>query len=85
MSYLGRRRRLPGTVHDGVETMRNGEHGAILELAAYGLLNQLVRVVIDGRCGLVQDEDLVLAEESARQTNQLSLSHTFILASLNFE
>ena len=40
-------------VHDGVQAVRNGDHGAVCKLVADGLLNQRVRVVVDIGRGLV--------------------------------
>lgn len=56
--------------------MCNREHSTVLELAADSLLDEIVGVVVDGGSGLVEHEYLGLAEESSRQTDQLSLTHT---------
>jgi hypothetical protein len=34
-------------VHDGIDTMRNGEHGRGFELGAYGILNQFVSFMVN--------------------------------------
>jgi hypothetical protein len=40
------------TCHDGVETMSDGEHGGLLELRAYRLLNEGVGRLVDRWRGL---------------------------------
>ncbi len=46
-------------VHHGVDTMGDGEHGAVLEGFFDGVLDQGVCLCIDGRCRLIQKNDLL--------------------------
>ena len=73
---------LPRAVHYGIEPVSYGQHRAVLELSAYRFLYQLVRIVIDGGGGLIQNKYFGLAEKSASQANELSLAHTQIVATL---
>ena len=43
---------VPVAVDDGVQSVCDGEHRAVLELMANHLLHYCVRFVIYGRCGL---------------------------------
>ena len=67
---------LPGVVHDGVEPVGDGQDGAVLKLGADGGLDQVVRLHVYSSRGLIQDQDLGLAEESASQADQLPLAQT---------
>ncbi len=62
--------------------MRDGEHGAVGELCADGCLDEVVRFQVDGGRGLVQDEDLGLAEQRPGQAHELALSDGEVLAAL---
>lgn len=66
----------PGVVHDGVEPVGNGEHGAVVKLRPDGGLNEVVRLQVHGRCGLVQHQDLRLPQQSPRQAHKLALPDT---------
>lgn len=48
---------VPGVVHDGVESVSDGENGAVLELCADGGLDEIVRLQIDSSRGFIQDQD----------------------------
>ena len=49
---------MPVTVHDGVEPMGDGQDGAVRELLADRLLDQLVSFQIHRSRGLVQHQNL---------------------------
>ena len=66
---------VPVAVKYGVESMSNGEHGAVSELCAYCRLDQLVCLHVDGSRRFVQHQDGSLAQQSSRQTDQLTLTH----------
>ena len=50
--------------------------------AVAGYLNQVVRFEIDGGRGFVEDEHFGLAQQGARQANQLALADAQVLAAL---
>ena len=54
------------------------DDGAVLELGPNCLLNQVICVHVDRRCGLVQNEHLGVLNERAGETHQLLLTHTEI-------
>ena len=64
----------PGVVHDGVESVGDGEHGAVLKLGPDGGLDQGVGLQVHGRCGLVQHQNLGLPQQSPGQTHKLPLA-----------
>ena len=66
----------PVIIQDGVQSMSDSDHGAFLELRPDGLLNEVVRFHVNSCSGLIQHQDLGLAEQGSCQTHQLSLSHT---------
>lgn len=66
---------LPVVVHDGVETVGNGDDGGASELLSNGPLDECVRVHVDGGSRFVQHQHLRLAQQCSRQAHQLSLSH----------
>lgn len=45
-------------MHHSVDAMCDGEHGAVLKRLLDGVLDQSVRLCIDGGCGLIQEDDL---------------------------
>ena len=45
-------------------------------------LDEIVSLHVDGRRGLVQHEELCLAEEGPREANELPLPHAQVLAAL---
>ena len=56
--------------------MCDGEDGAVSKLCADGLLNEVIGLEVHSGSGLVQDQDLGLAEQSSGQAHQLTLTHT---------
>lgn len=69
-------RPLPGVVHDCVEAVRYHQDSAVLKLRADGGLNQVVCLHVHGCCGLIQNQDLGLSQQSSGQAQQLPLAHT---------
>jgi len=69
-------------VHDGVQPMGYGQHGALLELVADGGLDEAVRLGIHVGRGLVHHQDAVLAQDGPRQADQLALTHAKVGAPL---
>lgn len=61
--------------------MRDGEHGAGLELASNGRLEQRVRLEVNRRRRLVQDEDARATENGAGQAEELAGADAEVLAS----
>lgn len=45
----------PGAVHDAVQTVGNGEDRAVGKLFTDSVLDQVVRLQVDGCRGLIQD------------------------------
>lgn len=66
----------PGAVHDAVQAVGNGEDSTVGKLLADGGLNQVVRLQVDGGCGLVQDQYARFPQQSSGETQQLSLPNT---------
>ncbi len=62
--------------------MGNSQHCAFTELLSNCGLDQIVRVVIDGRRGFVQDQDLCLSEQGSSQADELSLANAQVIAAL---
>ena len=69
--------------HDRIETMGDGQHGQVLEVVLDGLLDELVRLEVDGRGRLVQHEDLRFGEDGASDAEELTLAHAEVLAVLD--
>lgn len=67
---------IPGVVHDGIEPVGDGQDSAVLKLGPDGGLDQVVRLTVYSCSGLIQNQDLGLAEESAGQADQLPLTQT---------
>ncbi len=65
----------PVAVEDGVEPVRDREDGAVSELLADRVLDELVRLQVDGGRRLVQNQNLRLAQQRPRQTHELPLPH----------
>ncbi len=63
-------------INDSVESVCNGDDGAIRKLCSYGLLDEVISLQVHGSCGLVQHQDLGLTEEGSSQTHQLTLTNT---------
>ena len=56
--------------------MSNGEDSAVSKLCADGLLDEVVSLQVHSCRRLVQHQDLGLAQQSSRQTHQLTLPDT---------
>lgn len=63
----------PGAVHDAVQAVGDGEDGAVRELFANRILNQVVRLQVHSCRGLVQDQDARFPQQCSSQTQQLPL------------
>ena len=57
---------LPITVHDGVEPVSNGEHGAVSELPPNRLLNEFISFQVHRGRGFIEDKDFTFAEQRTR-------------------
>lgn len=53
--------------------MRNREDGAVLELCSDGGLDEVIRLQVNRSRSFVEDQDLRLAQQSARQAHELTL------------
>ena len=73
----------PVAVDNGVEPVRDGQHGGLLERRADRALDQGVRLVVDAGRRLVQHQDLGLAKNSSGDANELSLARAEIVAALH--
>lgn len=58
-----------------MQAVGDGQHGAVCKLAADGALDELVSLQVHGSRGLIQHEDLGLAQQSPGQAQQLPLPH----------
>ncbi len=67
---------LPSVVHDGVETVCDGQNGAVLKLSSDSGLYQIVCLQIYSCSGFIQNQNLGLPQESSSQANQLPLTQT---------
>ena len=65
-----------GVVHDGVEPVRDGQHGAVEELGPDGRLDEVVSLKVDRGRGLVEDQNLGLSQQGSGQAHELPLAHT---------
>lgn len=63
----------PGAVHDTVQAVGDGEDGAVRELFADRILNQIVCLQVYSCRGLVQDQDAWFSQQCSSQTQQLPL------------
>ena len=72
----------PVTVHDGVQSVGDGQDGAGGELAPDSGLNQVVRFQVNSGRGLVQEQYLGLPQTGAGQTDKLPLTHTEVSSTL---
>lgn len=52
----------PRAVHDGVQPVSDGQNCTVEELLPNGCLDEVVRLEVHGRSGLVQDENLGLSK-----------------------
>ena len=68
------RRLKPVVVNDGVEPVRDGDDGTVLELCPDGLLDEVVGVHVDRRRRLVEHEHLGVLNEGTCQAHQLLLT-----------
>ena len=59
---------------DGAETVRNDETDAPGEHGLETTLDELLRLRVDLRCGLVHHEDLRIGEQGPRKRDQLALA-----------
>lgn len=66
----------PCVIQDGVESVSDGEHGAVFKLSPNGRLDEIVRLQVHGSRSFIQDEDPRLPQERSSQTHQLPLAHT---------
>lgn len=66
---------LPGVIHDCVQPVCNGQHGAVLKLCPDGHLDEVISLQVDGGRGLVQDQDPGFAQESSGQAHELPLAN----------
>ena len=55
--------------------MRYCDNRRLLELAPDRLLNQVIRLQIDSRCCLVQNQDLGFAQKGAGEADKLALTN----------
>ena len=55
---------VPSVVHDSVESVSDGEDGAVLKLCPDGGLDEVVRLQVDGSRGLIQNQDPRLPQQS---------------------
>jgi hypothetical protein len=60
----------------------DAQDGAVVELGRDGLLDPAVRLVVDGRGGLVQDEDPAVPDERARKAHERTLADGQVCALL---
>ena len=60
---------IPVIVHDGVEPVCDGEHGAVGKLPSDGLLDEVVGLEVHGSRGLVQYQDLRLPQQRSGQAD----------------
>ena len=67
---------LPVAVDDGVQAMGYRQDGAFRERLSDGLLDELVRIVVNRGCRFVQKQDLGFPQQCSGQTNQLFLANT---------
>lgn len=58
-----------------MQAVGDGEDSAVRKLFADGGLNQVVRLQVDGCCGLIQDQDARLPQQGSGQTQKLPLSN----------
>mmetsp|Transcript_38144 Transcript_38144/g.82979 ORF Transcript_38144/g.82979 Transcript_38144/m.82979 type:complete len:264 (-) Transcript_38144:3759-4550(-) len=62
-------------VHDSVQAMCNGEHGATIELCTYTQLDGDICLCINGRCCLIKHEHARPTQQRARHAQALALPH----------
>ncbi len=67
---------VPSVVHDGVETVCDGQNGAVLKLSSDSGLYQIVCLQVYSCSGFIQNQNLGLPQESSSQANQLPLTQT---------
>ncbi len=65
---------IPSVVHDGIETVCDGQNGAVLKLSSDSGLYQIVRLQVYSCSGFIQNQNLGLPQESSSQANQLPLT-----------
>ena len=69
---------MPVVVHHGGDAVGDGEHSGCGELRPDGGLNEGVCGHVDGRRGLVQDDQLAAPENGPGEAEQLALANTEI-------
>lgn len=74
--YDGTLAHIPSVIHDGVESVSDGEHCAVLKLCPDGHLYEVVSFQVNGGSGFIQYQDASFAEESSGQADELSLTDT---------
>merc|ERR1719238_495457 len=67
-------------IHDSVQAMGDSERRHVSKLLANGLLDQCIRLHVHVGSSLVNHQDLALAEQSTRQTDELALADAEVLA-----
>ncbi len=72
----------PRAVHDGVEPVGDGQHGAVGKLLPDGGLDEVVGLHVDGGGGLVEHEQLGLSEEGPGKADELPLADAQVVAAL---
>lgn len=66
----------PGVIHNSVESVCDGEDGAVFKLTPDRGLDEVIRLQVNSSCSFIQDEDPGLPQQSSSQTHQLPLTHT---------
>mmetsp|Transcript_10252 Transcript_10252/g.34845 ORF Transcript_10252/g.34845 Transcript_10252/m.34845 type:complete len:404 (+) Transcript_10252:44-1255(+) len=66
--------------HDSHQAVRNSNRGLVRHVLAEGLLDQHVRLVVDGRRGLVEHQHAGRPQEGATEAQQLPLAHAEVAA-----
>lgn len=61
-------------VHYGVKAVGDGEHGAVDERLSNRPLNERIRLLIDVRRRLVQQQNFVVPQNGSSETNELTLT-----------
>lgn len=69
-------------IHDGVQTVSDGQHSAVSELLTNGFLNERVCILIDVRCRFVQQQNFIVPQNGSCETNELSLADREITSTL---
>ena len=70
------KRKLPRVIHDGIQSMRYRQYGAVFELHSDSVLDEVIGLKVNGGRRLVQHQDLGLPQQRSSQADQLTLTHT---------